>query len=216
MIIVLDKREDYHVHSNYNDHSSPDMTIKNALETAEKLGLRKLVFTEHVRKSSTWIPQYIQEIRSYSQRSKVNVITGFEAKILPDGSIDCLEDYSRTYMVIASFHTPYSDKKIWMNSLVKAIENPDVNIIGHLAPESTFTLDKSEIDSLASKIVDNGKIVEINVKYHRPPADWILIFRDRGVDFRLGSDAHSLTEIGQFRGIGDLILLAERGQTGLS
>jgi putative hydrolase len=208
---VLDPKEDYHVHSSYNDHSSPDMTVKNVLETAEKLGLRTLVFTEHVRRSSTWIPQYIQEIRLYSERSKVNVITGFEAKILPDGSIDCLEDYSRTYMVIASFHTPYPDKKIWMNALGNAIENPDVNIIGHLAPEATFTLDKYEIDSLASKIVENGKIVEINAKYHRPPGDWILIFKDKGVNFRLGSDAHSLSEIGQFGKIRDLISLANNG-----
>jgi putative hydrolase len=208
---VLDTREDYHVHSSYNDHSSPDLTVKKALETAEKLGLKKLVFTEHVRKSSTWIPQYIQEIRSYSQRSKLNVVTGFEAKILPDGSIDCLEDYSRTYTVIASFHTPYPDKKIWMNALEKAIENPDVNIIGHLAPEATFTLDKYEIDSLASKMVENGKIVEINARYHRPPRDWILIFKNKGVDFRLGSDAHSLSEIGQFGKIRDLISLANEG-----
>lgn len=111
-------------------------------------------------------------------------------------------------MVIASFHTPYPDKKIWMNALAKAIENPDVNIIGHLAPEATFTLDKYEIDSLASKIVENGKKVEINAKYHRPPRDWILIFKDRGVNFRLGSDAHSLSEIGQFGKIRDLISLA--------
>lgn len=208
---MLDPKEDYHVHSIYNDHSSPDLTVRNALETAEKLGLRTLAFTEHVRRSSTWIAQYINEIRSYSLRSKVKVITGFEAKILPDGSIDCQEDYSRTYMVIASFHTPYLDKKIWMNALTNAIENPDVNIIGHLAPEATFTLDKYEIDSLASKIVENGKIVEINVKYHRPPRDWILIFKDRGVNFRLGSDAHSLSEIGQFEKIKDLISLANNG-----
>jgi putative hydrolase len=208
---VLDPKEDYHVHSSYNDHSSPEMTVRNALETAEKLGLRTLAFTEHVRRSSTWISHYIQEIRSYSLRSKVKVITGFEAKILPDGSIDCLEDYSRTYMVIASFHTLYIDKKIWMNALAKTIENPDVDIIGHLAPEATFTLNKYEIDSLASKIVENGKIVEINAKYHRPPRDWILIFKDRGVNFRLGSDAHSLSEIGQFGKIRDLISLAING-----
>lgn len=208
---MLDLKEDYHVHSSYNDHSSPDLTVKNALETAEKLGLRTLAFTEHVRRSSTWIPQYIQEIWSYGLRSKVKVITGFEAKILPDGSIDCLEDYSRTYMVIASFHTPYPDKKIWMNALANVIENPDVNIIGHLAPEATFTVDKYEIESIASKIVENGKIVEINAKYHRPPREWILIFKDRGVNFRLGSDAHSLSEIGQFGKIRDLISLANYG-----
>ena len=208
---MLDTKEDYHVHSSYNDHSASDLTVKNALDTAEKIGLRTLAFTEHVRRSSTWIPHYIQEIRLLSERSKINVITGFEAKILPDGSIDCLENYSRTYMIIASFHTFYPDKKIWMNALVKTVENPDVNIIGHLAPEKTFSLSIREIESLASKIVENEKVVEINAKYHRPPGDWILIFKDKGVKFRLGSDAHSPSEIGQFGRISDLISIVKNG-----
>ncbi|MFZ0203112.1 MAG: PHP domain-containing protein, partial [Nitrososphaeraceae archaeon] len=76
------------MHSSYNDHSASDLTVKNALDTAEKLGLRTLAFTEHVRRSSTWVPQYIQEIKLHSELSRINVITGFEAKILPDGSID--------------------------------------------------------------------------------------------------------------------------------
>ncbi|MGB7680009.1 MAG: PHP domain-containing protein, partial [Nitrososphaeraceae archaeon] len=82
------------MHSSYNDHSASDLTVKNALDTAEKLGLRTLAFTEHVRRSSTWVPHYIQEIKLHSELSRINVITGFEAKILPDGSIDCLENYS--------------------------------------------------------------------------------------------------------------------------
>jgi putative hydrolase len=210
---VLDIKEDYHVHASYNDHSAPDLTVKNALITAEKLGLRTLAFTEHVRRSATWIPQYVQEVKLHSERSKVDVIIGFEAKILPDGAIDCLENYSKMYMIIASFHNAYQDKKIWLNALAKTIENPDVNIIGHLAPESAFTLNKHEIESLASKIVEHEKIVEINAKYHRPPAEWILSFKDKGVRFRLGSDAHSLSEIGQFGSVRDLISLAEDGWT---
>jgi histidinol phosphatase-like PHP family hydrolase len=208
---VLDTKEDYHVHASYNDHSAPDLTVKNALDTAEKLGLRTLAFTEHVRRSTTWASQYVQEVKLHSERSKMKVIIGFEAKILPDGSIDCLENYSRTYMIIASFHNVYQEKKIWMNALAKTIENPDVNVIGHLAPETTFSLNRTEVESIADKIVENEKIVEVNAKYHRPPGDWILIFKDKGVRFHLGSDAHSLSEIGQFRRVSDLISLAENG-----
>jgi histidinol phosphatase-like PHP family hydrolase len=112
-------------------------------------------------------------------------------------------------MIIASFHNVYQEKRIWMNALAKTIENPYVNVIGHLAPETAFTLNRSEVESIAAKIVENEKIVEINAKYHRPPGDWILIFRDKGVRFHLGSDAHSLSEIGQFARVSDLISLAE-------
>jgi putative hydrolase len=207
---LLDVHEDYHVHSNYNDHSASDLTVNNALNRAKEIGLKTLAFTEHVRRSSPWVPRYIQEITNLREQSKINAIIGFEAKILSDGSIDCLEEYSQQYMIIASFHTVYQDKKVWTNALVKAIENPDVDIIGHLAPEQNFVIDNHEIKFLASKIIENNKIVEINAKYHRPPPNWIIIFRDSGVSFRLGSDAHSLPEIGQFNGIRDLISLVDK------
>ena len=59
---MLDIREDFHVHSSYNDHSSPDLTVKNALEKAAQIGMKTVAFTEHVRKSSAWVPSYVQEI----------------------------------------------------------------------------------------------------------------------------------------------------------
>jgi histidinol phosphatase-like PHP family hydrolase len=207
---VLDIREDFHVHSSYNDHSSPDLTVKNALEKAAEIGMKTVAFTEHVRKSSAWVPSYVQEINDLSQNSTMKIITGFEAKILYDGSIDCLEEYSKRYMIIASFHTAYTDKRIWTNALTKAIENPDVDIIGHLAPEPAFSIDTQEIEFFASKIAENDKIVEINAKYHRPPVNWILIFKNRGVKFQLGSDAHSISEIGRFEKISDLISLVKK------
>lgn len=207
--MTLDILEDYHVHSSYNDHSALDLTVKNALDRAAEIGLKTLAFTEHVRRSSSWVPQYIQEIRNLRESSMINVIIGFEAKILSDGSIDCLEEYSEAYFIIASFHSVYSDKKRWMDALIKTIENPHVNVIGHLAPEPTFHIDGGEIDFIASRIVRHGKTVEINAKYHRPPRDWILSFREKGVKFHLGSDAHSISEIGRFEKVSDLIHLLE-------
>ena len=207
--MTLDILEDYHVHSSYNDHSALDLTVKNALDRAAEVGLKTLAFTEHVRRSSSWVPQYIQEIKNLRESSTTNVIIGFEAKILSDGSIDCLEEYSEAYFIIASFHSVYSDKKKWMDALIKTIENPHVNVIGHLAPEPTFHIDGGEIDFIASKIVLHEKIVEINAKYHRPPRDWILSFREKGVKFHLGSDAHSVSEIGRFEKVSDLIRLLD-------
>ena len=200
------------MHCNYNDHSAPDLTIQNVLVRAEEIGLQTLAFTEHVRKTSDWIPRYLGEIESYknnNNNSSLKIIPGFEAKILADGSINCPEQYSKNYFLIASFHNIYGSKQVWINALKRAIENPDVNVIGHLAPEATFTLGNSEVDALASLIVKNKKIVELNAKYYRPPPEWILIFKKKGVKFHLGSDAHSLQQIGQFEKISDLISLVD-------
>jgi putative hydrolase len=206
----LDKDQDYHVHCNYNDHSASDLTIKNVIARAEKMGLRVMALTEHVRRTSDWVPRYLGEIRAETaaaSSNKLKVIPGFEAKILRDGSIDCHEEYSRDYFIVASFHSIFGDKKIWIDALKCAIQNPDVDVIGHLAPEPTFDLNDDELSELASLILSNRKIIELNAKYHRPPPRWILKFNEHQVRFHLGSDAHSLQEIGNFSTISDLIAM---------
>jgi histidinol phosphatase-like PHP family hydrolase len=206
----MNLKQDHHVHSIYNDHSSADLTVPNAILEAEKKGMQTLAITEHVRMTSDWVPDYLHEIESTKSRMKSNlqVIAGFEAKILQDGSIDCLEKYASEYFIIASFHTHYPDKRVWLNALEQAIENPSVDVIGHLAPEPSFTLEIEEVKELADLIVSKGKIVELNAKYQRPPLEWITIFKEAGVKFHLGSDAHSLHEIGNFHNIQNLISLA--------
>ena len=203
----MNLREDFHVHSNYNDHSAHDLTIANVVRHAEELNLVTVAFTEHIRKTSSWLTEYLREIESFSKNSSVKIIPGFEAKILVDGSINCPEEYSKNYFLIASFHTLYHDKSVWLNALTRAIENPNVDVIGHIAPETTFRMEQAEVEDLASLIVKNKKIIEINAKYHRPPHEWIVPFMEKGVKFHLGSDAHRLEDIGQFAKISDLISL---------
>lgn len=206
----LNKDQDYHVHCNYNDHSASDLTIKNIIAQAEKIGLRVIALTEHVRRTSDWVPRYLDEIRAETaaeSSNKLKVIPGFEAKILRDGSIDCCEGYSRDHFIVASFHSTFGDKRVWIEALKSAIQNPDVDVIGHLAPEPTFDLNEEELSELASLIFSNHKIIELNAKYHRPPPRWLLKFKEKNVSFHLGSDAHSLQEIGNFSRISDLIAI---------
>jgi putative hydrolase len=204
----LNKDQDYHVHCNYNDHSASDLTIKKIIAQAEKIGLRVIALTEHVRRTSDWVPRYLAEIRAETAAAstyKLKVIPGFEAKILRDGSIDCCEGYSRDHFIVASFHSTFGEKRVWIEALKSAIQNPDVDVIGHLAPEPTFDLNEEELSELASLIFSNHKIIELNAKYHRPPPRWLLKFKEKNVSFHLGSDAHSLQEIGNFSSISDLI-----------
>jgi putative hydrolase len=208
----LETDQDYHIHCNYNDHSARDLTIKNVIAYAEKIGLRGIAITEHVRRSSDWVPRYLDELRaeaSMVSTNKLKVIPGFEAKILKDGSIDCCEEYSKDYFIVASFHTTYEDKRVWIEALNAAIQNPHVDVIGHLAPESTFDLNDDELSDLASLISSNRKVIEINAKYHRPPLRWLIKFKEYDVKFHLGSDAHSLEDIGNFSRVCDLIAVVE-------
>jgi putative hydrolase len=186
--------------------------VKNIIARAEDIGLKVIALTEHVRRTSDWVPRYLDEIRTETataSSNKLKVIPGFEAKILKDGSIDCCEEYSKDNFIVASFHTIFDDKTIWIEALKSAIQNPDVDVIGHLAPEPTFDLNDEELSELASLIFSNHKIIELNAKYHRPPPKWLLKFKEQNIRFHLGSDAHSLQEIGNFSKISDLIAIVQ-------
>jgi len=120
----LEKDHDYHVHCNYNDHSASDLTIKNVISRAEKIGLKVIALTEHVRRTSDWIPRYLDEIRvetAATSNNKLKVIPGFESKILKDGSIDCCEEYSKDHFIVASFHSTFGDKRTWIEALKSAV-----------------------------------------------------------------------------------------------
>jgi histidinol phosphatase-like PHP family hydrolase len=176
------------------------------------MGLKVIALTEHVRRTSDWVPRYLDEIKTETattSSNKLKVISGFEAKILKDGSIDCCEEYSKDHFIVASFHTIFGDKRMWIEALKSAIQNPDVDVIGHLAPEPTFDLNDEELSELASLIFSNHKIIELNAKYHRPPPKWLLKFKEQDIRFHLGSDAHSLQEIGNFSKISDLIAIVQ-------
>ena len=61
-------------------------------------------------------------------------------------------------------------------------------------------------------MLSNGKVIEINSKYHRPTLQYLKIFVEQEVSFHLGSDAHSLNEIGNFDRISDLINFIEHSE----
>lgn len=202
---LLDLKKDYHVHSNYNDHSPQELSIENVTTYADEINLKTLAITEHVRKSSDWIPRYLEEIdKIVSSGIKVTLISGFEAKILKDGTVDFPSEYEG-YFLIASFHTNFHDKQDWLCALKSTITLPFVRVIGHLAPETSFDLTDNELIELAQLLKSYDKTVEINAKYRRPPMKWLQIFKENNVNFHLGSDAHSLDEIGNFKSITNLI-----------
>ncbi len=148
--------------------------------------------------------------------SKIEIVPGFEAKILADGSVDCPEKYAQEYFLVASFHTTYGSKETWVSALKKAIQNDAVDVIGHLAPEHSFALAAKEVEEVACLLAENDKIIELNAKYRRPPIDWLRAFKAAGVKFHLASDAHSLMEIGRFEGISDLISAVDNGTGNMS
>jgi putative hydrolase len=89
MMVSLDG--DFHVHSTFSDDAVS--TIAENIEAAHRQGLRRLRLIDHVRISTTWVPEFLKAVRQVPVPEGLQVLTGVEAKILKeDGTLDIPAD----------------------------------------------------------------------------------------------------------------------------
>jgi len=74
--------EDFHVHSTFSDGAS---TLADNVQAARERGLRTLCLVDHVRRDTTWVPEFTAAVDKYRGQPGLRVLAGVEAKIL-DGS----------------------------------------------------------------------------------------------------------------------------------
>jgi putative hydrolase len=74
-----------------------------------------------LEKHLTGFQDILTKYNTYIISSKhiIEIIADFEAKILIDGSIDCPEKYADKYFLIASFHTRYHNKQVWLQAFLR-------------------------------------------------------------------------------------------------
>lgn len=71
---------DYHVHSDFSADavSSPAANVA----AARRRGLRVICLADHVRASTTWVPEFVAALRPLRRQPGITVLAGVEAKIL--------------------------------------------------------------------------------------------------------------------------------------
>ncbi|WP_247597349.1 PHP domain-containing protein [Leifsonia sp. PS1209] len=78
---------DYHVHSTFSDDAVS--TLAENLAAAEAAGLRELRLIDHVRASTTWVPEFVRAVAAERIPSGLTVFTGVETKLLDaSGAVD--------------------------------------------------------------------------------------------------------------------------------
>lgn len=75
--VALD--EDWHVHSTFSDGKS---TLAENVAAARARGLRTLCLVDHVRRNTTWVPEFAGAVAPYRGLDGMTVLAGVEAKIL--------------------------------------------------------------------------------------------------------------------------------------
>ncbi|GAA1442818.1 PHP domain-containing protein [Leifsonia poae] len=84
-------RGDFHVHSTFSDDAVS--TLAENLAAAAAVGLERIRLIDHVRMSTTWVPEFVAAVAAEAVPAGLTVFTGVEAKLLDSsGAVDTPAD----------------------------------------------------------------------------------------------------------------------------
>ncbi len=199
---------DSHTHTVASGHAYN--TIREMTEAAAAKGLELLAITEHsVKMPGSCHEFYFQNYRILDRNAyALPTLFGVELNILDEtGTVDMPDILLPTMDVaIASLHPPCVGRKMTKaevtQSIIRVLENPWINIIGHL-DDDRFPVDYDEVTRAAAA---NHKLFEVNNSSlaptsYRPGAhdNYLRLLEcceKHGVEIILNSDAHADTVIG--------------------
>lgn len=211
IINYKDIRGDLHTQTNWNGgrHS-----IEEMVEEAKKMGYEYLGISDHTKflriEHGLDERQLLQQRREIDKLNKklqasglgFHVLHGCESNIMPDGSIDINDkvlvqlDY-----VIAGVHSQMKMPKEKMTErIIKAMRNPNVDIISHPTGRILKRRDEYQIDfeKILKTAKETGTILEINSFPDRLDLNDKNIRRAKevGVKMVINTDAHQNEHLG--------------------
>lgn len=194
-------RGDLHVHSNWTDGKN---SIEEMAQAARLRGYQYIAICDHSPTigitnglSPKRLQKQIQEIEKVNKTLKgLKVLTGIEVDIKSDGQLDFEDEMLATLeWVVAAVHTRFSQsKKEMTNRIIRAVENPNVDIIAHPTGRLIGKREPYEVDM--DKIMDackaNTKILELNACPERLDLSDVNCrkAKERGIKIVISTDAH--------------------------
>ena len=211
-------RGDLHTHTDLTDGVS---SLTDMLSAAAARGYEYYAVTDHApnlymqRMTDEKMLRQRAEIRALDgQYGRMRLLHGTELNIDPAGEVDWpLEILRRFDVCVASVHSHFRQPREEMTRrIIRACENPGVNIIGHLTTRQIgrrgpVDVDLDEVFRAAAR---TGTALEINSHPDRLDLcdEHVLRARRFGVRFAVNTDAHSVLHLHLLRyGIGN----AQRG-----
>lgn len=181
----------YHSHTNLTDGFH---TVQEIAEYCDEHGIEEIAISEHVKKELTYdFDRLLTDIKKANEQFNVNIIAGVEAKILPDGTLDCTEDIKKKVdIVIGSVHGLGGMTR---QEAYEKLAESDCMIIGH--PQ--FVNEK-----VINSLVMTEKVVELSNRYEQTE-DMIKVLKDAGLLFSVGLDSHKLKDFNDFGKLPELI-----------
>lgn len=212
-----DIKGDLHCHSNWSDGEN---TIEEIAKQAVSQGYEYIGISDHTKflkiangLDEKKLAQQKKEIDKINVKCftpldaklsngarmsnvKCRILQGCEANILKDGSIDIKnETLKKLDFVIAGVHSSFKMPKEQMTErIIKAMQNPFVDIISHLTGRLLKHREEYEIDfdKILACAKETGTILEINANPYRLDlnAQNIRKTKEMGIKMIISSDSH--------------------------
>ncbi|MEX2101551.1 MAG: DNA polymerase/3'-5' exonuclease PolX [Actinomycetota bacterium] len=214
-------RGDLHTHTDLTDGHG---ALEEMVEAAAAHRYAYFAVTDHAEQLSM---QRMTRDKMLTQRArlaslqervpKMRVLHGAELNIDPEGGLDWDDAFLEGFEVlVASVHSHFSQSRDQMTRrLLRAIEHPLVNVIGHPTGRKIGRRDPIEFDEEAvfEAAARTGTALEINAHPDRLDLkdEHVLWAKRLGVRFSIDSDAHAVSHLDLLRyGVGT----AQRGWLG--
>jgi DNA polymerase (family 10) len=146
-----------------------------------------------------------KRLQALQRKGDMVLLHGTELNIQPDGSVDWDQEFLSGFDVcVASIHSHFNMPKDEMTRrMIRAMENPSVNIIGHpttrkIGARSPIELDLDEVFKAAAR---TGTALEINAYPDRLDLkdEHVGWARKHGVRFSIDTDSHSTLHLAHMR-----------------
>jgi len=204
LIKYTDLRGCFHNHTTASDGRN---SLEEMAAEADHRGWDYLGIADHSKSSfqanglnEERLLKQVQAIHEFnaSGRYRARLFAGSEVDILSEGRLDFEDEVlEKLDYVVASVHNGLSqDEETMTHRLIRAIEHPQVTMLGHLSGRLLLRREASRLN--VQKVIDaalaNGKMLELNANPMRLDMDWRHWRKaaERGLLCCINPDAHAL------------------------
>ncbi len=206
LVAFNDLRGDLHAHTDWSDGRH---TLQDMVAAAKAEGFEYFAITDHSVSSTVAngldreeLLEQVARVRELDAEVEgITVLAGSEVDIRRYGDLDYPDEVlEQLDIIVASVHSHFTLSEAEMTQrIVRAIENPFVNIIGHptgrlLGRRAMYPLNLEEIIEAAA---ENKTVLEINGSPSRLDLDpeFVRMAKKAGVLLAVNTDAHAIRQL---------------------